>query len=288
VSFRTYAQLGGTDASGLGEQVARQHARVHERLRDVSRVVAVISGKGGVGKSWVSASLAKALANRSYAVGVLDADLQSPTVARLLQARGPLAVDTGGVQPATGRYGIRVMSMDLLLDEGAPLRWTSAVGEAHTWRGIAETGALREFLGDVVWGVLDVLLVDMPPDTHRLDDLAALVPALAGAIAITLPSEESRRSVARALSAAITAGVPLLGLIENMSGYVCDRCGETRPMFGGDAGRALAAEFGIPLIAQLPFLPGTSAPRDEILSPAADVVLASASRSTHPPLPELP
>jgi ATP-binding protein involved in chromosome partitioning len=165
--------------------------------------------------------------------------------------------------------------MDLLLAEGAPLQWTSPVGEAHTWRGVAETGALREFLGDVLWGALDVLLVDMPPDTHRLDDLSALVPWMAGAVAITLPSQESRRSVARALRAAMRAGVPLLGVVENMSGYACTRCGETRPLFEGVAGRDLAEEFGLPLIAQVPLVPKVSGLRPDLLSAVADRVLAS-------------
>jgi ATP-binding protein involved in chromosome partitioning len=273
MSFRTYAQVAGPDASGLGDQVARQHERVRAQLQDVQRVVAVISGKGGVGKSWVSAALAIALARRGCAVGVLDADLQSPTVARSLHARGPLAVRADGVAPATGTAGVRVISTDLLLAEGAPLRWTSAAGEAHTWRGIAETGALREFLGDVLWGALDVLLVDMPPDTHRLDDLSALVPDISGAIAITLPSEESRRSVARAMRAAHSNGVRLLGIVENMSGYACAACQQTRPLFDGDAGRELASEFGVPLLARLPFIPGPSEPPADRLADVVSVVL---------------
>ena len=279
MTFRTYAEISGRDASALGEQVARQHLRVDERLRSVARVVAVISGKGGVGKSWVSARLAMALARRRCAVGVLDADLQSPTVARSLGAVGPLAIDGDGVQPATGTNGIRVMSMDLLLEEGSPLRWTSAAGESHTWRGVAETGALREFLGDVAWGALDVLLVDMPPDTNRLDDLCQLVPSITGAIAVTLPSEESRRSVARAMRAAVAAHVPLLGLVENMSGYACVPCNEIRPLFVGDAGRELAAEFDVPLLVRLPFASGKTSPQDTVLTSVAECVIAAPARA---------
>jgi ATP-binding protein involved in chromosome partitioning len=202
VSFRTYFKVTGADGSALGEQVARQHARVADRLRDVERVVAIISGKGGVGKSHVAAALALALARRRRAVGVLDADLQSPTIARMLGARGPLHVSDDGVSPAASRDGVGVMSMDLLLDESTPLRWSSLAGEPHTWRGVAEAGALREFLADVRWGALDALIVDMPPDAQRLEDLASLVPGFSGALAVTLPSDESRRSVARAMRAA--------------------------------------------------------------------------------------
>lgn len=255
MSFRTYFDVPGGDASGLGAQVALQHERVRERLRDVGAVVAVISGKGGVGKSYVTSALAIALSRCGVAVGVLDADLQSPTAARFLAAHGPLKVEGDAVIPACGHKGVRVISTDLLLSEGAPLRWTSATGEEHVWRGIAETGALREFLSDVAWGKLAMLLVDMPPDAGRLRDLAALVPGLTGAIAVTIPSDESRLSVARAMRAATDVGVPLLGVVENMSGYACPGCDVIRPLFSGDAGESLANEFDVPLLAKLPFAP---------------------------------
>jgi ATP-binding protein involved in chromosome partitioning len=255
MSFRSYFDVSGGDVSQLAAQVAQQHERVRARLRDVRSVVAIVSGKGGVGKSYVTSAIAIALSRCAAAVGVLDADLQSPTVARMLGARGPLTVDGDAVIPATGHKGVRVISMDLLLEDGAPLRWTSATGEEHTWRGIAETGALREFLSDVAWGKLDALLVDMPPDAARLADLAALVPELTGAIAVTIPSDESKLSVARAMRAATDAGVPVLGVVENMSGYACQGCDVIRPLFGGDAGAVLAREFGVPLLAKLPFTP---------------------------------
>jgi ATP-binding protein involved in chromosome partitioning len=253
MSFRGYFQVPGDDASALGAQVAHQHERVRDRLRDVGSVVAIISGKGGVGKSYVTSALAIAMARRGAAIGVLDADLQSPTAGRMLGARGPLVVNGGAVVPATGYNGVRVISMDLMLDEGAPLRWTSTTGEEHTWRGVAETGALRELLADVAWGKLTVLLVDMPPDSSRLADLAALVPGITGAIAVTIPSDESMRSVARAMRAAIDAGVPLIGIVENMSGYACQGCDVIRPLFGGDAGETLARDLEVPLLARLPF-----------------------------------
>jgi ATP-binding protein involved in chromosome partitioning len=255
MTFRGYFDVAGDDASGLGAQVALQHERVRDRLRDVGGVVAIVSGKGGVGKSYVTSALAVALSRYGAPIGVLDADLQSPTVARMLGANGPLTVEDGAVTPATGHNGVRVISMDLLLADGAPLRWTSTTGEEHTWRGIAETGALREFLADVAWGKLSTLLIDMPPDSGRLADLAALVPGISGAIAVTIPSEESKQSVARAMRAATDAGVPLLGVVENMSGYACPGCDVVRPLFNGDAGEALAREFDVPLLAKLSFSP---------------------------------
>jgi ATP-binding protein involved in chromosome partitioning len=283
MSFRTYYQVEGSDRSQLGEQVARQRERVATRLAPVDRVVVVMSGKGGVGKSYVTAALALALARRSLGVGVVDADLQSPTVARLLGATGPLTVSADGVAPAIGHGGVRVISSDLLLDEGRALRWTSTAGEEHVWRGATETGVLREFLSDVCWGALSVLLVDMPPDASRLADLATLVPRIAGAIAVTIPSPESGRSVARALDAAREAGVAVVGIVENMSGYRCGACGALGPLFEGDAGARLAAEQGVPLLARLPF---TRAPLDDaagVLAPVAHALTADRWSSEEAP-----
>jgi Mrp family chromosome partitioning ATPase len=120
VTYRTYREIEGDDESGLMAQVIAQRARVGRRLASVDRVVAIMSGKGGVGKSHVTARLAAGAATRAKAVGVLDADLRSPTVARLLEAKGPLAVTEDGVEPAVGRGGVRVVSTDLLLEDGQP------------------------------------------------------------------------------------------------------------------------------------------------------------------------
>lgn len=254
VSFRTYHEVTGPDRSQLGEQVGQQRARVTARLAGVGRTVAIMSGKGGVGKSYVTASLALGAARRlPGGVGVVDADLKSPTVARLLDARGPVRVDEEGVHPPISPDGVRVMSTSFLLDDGAPLAWRELPGERFVWRGLLETGALREFLSDVVWGSLDLLLVDLPPGADKLSDLAELIPQLSGAIAVTIPSDESHASVQRAMQAARSQGVPLLGVVENMSGYECAGCMETRPLFGGDAGAELAREFDVPLLARIPF-----------------------------------
>jgi ATP-binding protein involved in chromosome partitioning len=260
VSFRGYRQVAGGDRSGVLEQVIAQRERVRTRLREVTSVVAVMSGKGGVGKSWVTASLAVSLARRLTSVGVLDADLKGPTTARLLGAAGPLAVTDGGVRPAIGIHGIPVISSDILIEDAQPLAWRDPGGDRFVWRGVFETNAVREFLSDVMWGALDVLLVDLPPGSDRVPDLAQLVPAesLRGALVVTIPSDESRRSVERAMHAAREVNVPLLGVIDNMSGYRCAGCEETRPLFKGDAGEHLASQFGVPLLAKIPFDPDAS------------------------------
>ena len=162
--IRTYSQLTETDRSDLLGQVTSQRERVTARLASVGHVVAVVSGKGGVGKSLVSAGLAAALARSGRRVGLLDADLHGPTAARMLGVRASgLAVRDDEVEPPVAACGVRVMSSDLLLEETAPLAWREPGHERFVWRGTLVAGMLREFLADVAWGTLDVLLVDMPP-----------------------------------------------------------------------------------------------------------------------------
>ena len=271
LKFRTYHQVEGGDVSDLGGQVGRQRSRVAERLASVDRVVAVMSGKGGVGKSYVTAGIALAAASRGRRTGVLDADLAGPTTARMLGAAGPLAVESGGVHPASGCLGLKVFSTDLLLAEGAPLRWKGENTEPFVWRGALEAGALREFLSDVMWGELELLLIDLPPGTSRLQDLAELVPDLAGVIAVTIPTEESFQAVSRAMRAARDAGLPLHGVVENMAGYRCPECGMTKPLFPGDAGDRLATDFEVPLLARIPFAPSEGPP--ETLTRLAEAIL---------------
>ena len=267
MNFRNYNQVTGTDKSDLLGQVLGQRGRVTERLKSIRQVVAVMSGKGGVGKSYVTATLARGMAEGGKRVGVLDADLKSPTCARMLGAKGPVRIGEDGAVPVTGVAGIRLFSTDLLLEEGKPLAWREPESERFIWRGVLETGALREFLSDVAWGELDILLVDLPPGADRLADLAALVPALGGAVAVTIPSEESRNSVARSIEAAREAGIRVAGIVENMSGYPCDKCGTVGPLFEGNAGDQLVAAFQVPLLGRLPFAPrGRAAPATAVES----------------------
>lgn len=275
LNIRTYRDLTDPAGSGIIEQIEAQRRRVAERLAHVRRTVAVMSGKGGVGKSFVTAALARAWVERGRRVGVLDADLHGPTAARLLAVPPlPLVVEADGVRPALGAHGVRVMSMDLLLGDGAPLRWKEPGSEAFVWRGTLEAGALREFLGDVLWGELDVLLIDLPPGTQRLSDLHELVPTLSGVLAVTIPSEESRLAVRRSLELARDMKLRLLGVVENMAGYRCTECGKVGPLFSGTAGEALAGEFGVPLLGRLPFNPPAAA-----LDALADAVRAQLERS---------
>lgn len=249
LNIRTYHELTEADRSGLGAQVGAQRRRVAERLAPVRRIVAVMSGKGGVGKSFVTAGLARALARAGRRVGALDADLNGPTLARLLAAAGPLAVTAGAVEPVVGADGVRCVSMAHLLEDGKPLAFKGPESDAFIWRGALEAAALRELLGDVAWGALDVLLVDLPPGIGRFHELADLLPAPPDVVTITIPTVESADAVRRALHAARDRGARLVGVIENMSGGA----------FAGDAGDVLAREFAVPLLGRVPFGPGDDA-----------------------------
>jgi ATP-binding protein involved in chromosome partitioning len=226
-------------------QVVAQRQRVAERLSTVGHVVAVMSGKGGVGKSYVTAHVARALACRRRSAGVLDADLNGPTIARLLGAAGALAVTEAGVRPLIGEDGVRCVSMAHLVQDGQPLAFRGPDAESFIWRGTLEAGALRELLGDVDWGTLDILLLDLPPGMQRFLELCDLLPAPPAVLTVTIPTPESADAVRRAMRAAAARNATLLGVVENMSG----------PPFTGQAGSELAAEFSVPLLARIPWHP---------------------------------
>ena len=246
-NIRTYRDLTEADRSGLVDQIVAQRRRVADRLATVRRVVAVLSGKGGVGKSFVTAGLARALARSGRAAGVLDADFNGPTIPALLSlpvARCTLHDDR--IEPAVTSEGVRCFSMALLLEDGRPLAFRGPDTEAFVWRGALEAAALREFLADVAWGALDELLVDLPPGVQRFQELTELLPAPPAVLAVTIPTPESRDAVRRALRGAIDRKATPLGIVENMVGGP----------FAGSAGDELAAEFGIPVLARVPFHPG--------------------------------
>lgn len=287
--MKKYRDIVGDGGSDIVAQVEAQQRRLAARLRGVRRVVAIVSGKGGVGKSSLTANLAAALAGQGLAVGVLDADLDGSSVARMLGVRGRrLALTEAGVEPPESAQGIRVMSMDFLLpSDEAPVTWAATTqADAHVWRGTMEANALREFLADTVWGSLDFLLVDLPPGTDRLSTLVGLVPSLSGTVLVTIPADVAHLVVKKSITVAKGAGAPVLGLIENMAGYVCVRCGAVGRLFQGPGGEALAAEAGIPLLGRVPFDPrlalaadrGVPFVAEQAGTPAAKALVAIAGR----------
>jgi ATP-binding protein involved in chromosome partitioning len=269
--MKRYKDIAGDGGSDVHGQVALQVARLRRRLADVRAVVAVVSGKGGVGKSTVTANLASAFALAGWRAGVLDADLNGPTMAKMLGVRGQrLVVADGAVEPPVSALGVRVMSMDLLLpDDAAPLTWDApSQDESYTWRGTMEANALREFLADTRWGALDALVIDLPPGTDRLATIAALVPDLAGTIVVTLPSAVSHLVVRKSITVALGTRAPVLGLVENMAG-----------LLPGPDAAALAAEAGIPFLGRVPFDPALAVAADRgepfvAVAPASDAARA--------------
>jgi ATP-binding protein involved in chromosome partitioning len=276
------------DKPNVLDQVLAQRERVTARLAQIKHVVAVMSGKGGVGKSALTANLAAALGMQGRSVGVLDADLHGASAAAMLGARGQqVAIGADGARPAIGVTDVRVMSMDLFLhNDNTPVNWRHPGGlaaDTFVWRGTLETNALREFLADTAWGVLDYLLIDMPPGADRFETLLRLVPGLSGALVVTIPSQVSYLVVRRAIASARQAGARLLGLVENMAGLASDGgevSGELFPSGQGQAhsplplagvagqthssssGQAFAAEVGIPYLGGISFDPRLSRTTD--------------------------
>jgi ATP-binding protein involved in chromosome partitioning len=254
---KRYRDIVGDAGSNILAQVEEFQARLRARMAGVRKKVAVTSGKGGVGKSVLTANLAAILAADGWRVGVADADLNGPSMAKILGVRGQrLRLSPEGLHPAEGPLGVKVISMDLLLAEDrAPLTWEAPTQQdAFVWRETMEATALRELLADTAWGDLDLLLLDLPPGAPRLPTLAGLLLDLNGALVVTIPSEVAHLVVGRSVELARAHGVRLLGLVENMAGYSCPACGAVGELFGGDA-RSLAEALGLQSLGRIPFDP---------------------------------
>jgi len=215
-------------------------------LPGVAQIVAVSSTKGGVGKSTVAVNLALALAGGGQRrVGLMDADVYGPSLPIMLgtDARPEVGPDKR-IHPLE-RYGLKLMSMGFFLDEKSPV----------IWRGPIVMGVVRQFLRDVAWGELDFLIVDLPPGTGDAPlTLVQQVP-LAGGVIVTTPQDVALLDVGRGMAMFAQVSAPVLGVVENMSGYLCPRCGTEDPIFGRGGAEALAARFGVPVLARIPLVP---------------------------------
>jgi ATP-binding protein involved in chromosome partitioning len=257
--MKTYADIVGDGGSNVLAQVQQQVARLQERLSSVRHVVAVMSGKGGVGKSCVTVNLAAACALQGQRVGILDADINGPSVAKMLGVRAYTPQLTSqGVLPAQGPVQLQVMSMDLfLLDDHTPVRWDAPTQqEAFVWRGTMEMTTLREMLTDTVWGELDYLFLDLPPGPDRFPNVAGLLPFMAGALMVTIPSQVSQLVVQRSLTLAKEA-LPgrIIGLVDNMQGYTCPHCHTLGALFPEASSDDTAHALQVPYLGGIPFDP---------------------------------
>jgi len=241
------AVLGGIGADRIditwGAMVRRAQPRQAEQLiPGVKNVIAVASGKGGVGKSTVSVNLAVALAQAGASVGLLDADITGPNIPMMLGLDGqPKATEANKIAPLE-RHGVKAISIQFFVPEGQPI----------VWRGPLIGGAIQQFLRDVDWGELDYLVIDLPPGTSDAQLTLAQAVPISGAVLVTTPQEVALSDVTKALAMFKRMSVPVLGLVENMTAFVCPHCGDVTEIFGRGGGERFAAEHGLDYLGGIP------------------------------------
>ena len=231
----------------LHEEISKN---VKAKMHKIRHKIAVISGKGGVGKSTVTVNLAIAFATHGYVnnVGILDADITGPCIPKILGIKGQkLQAGPPGIFPAIGPLGIRVVSMAFLLPKEE---------SAVIWRGPLKMRAIQQFLSDIVWGELDFLFIDLPPGTGDEPlSVMQLLPEMDGVVIVTIPSEVSQMVVKKAVTFARQLNIPIIGILENMSGFVCPKCGEQVDIFSSGGGEKIAEDLAVPYLGKIPIDP---------------------------------
>jgi ATP-binding protein involved in chromosome partitioning len=227
-----------------------ERQKLEAALCQIKHTFLVLSGKGGVGKSTVAVNLALSLAEEGYRIGLLDIDIHGPSVPTMLgltRERALQAGDGHGIAPVPLTQNLLVMSIGFLLERN---------DQAVVWRGPMKAGVIRQFLGDVQWGPLDALIVDCPPGTGDEPlSMAQSIPKADGAIIVTTPQEVALSDVRRSVSFCHLLNMPILGVIENMSGLACPHCGKTVPLFKQGGGQRLAQEMGLTFLGAIPIDP---------------------------------
>ncbi len=258
VTLTAERRAAGADAAGHGHHGHHHHDHGHDHapaaaprqpprrgmipaLEKIRFVIAVASGKGGVGKSTTAANLALGLAAQNWRVGLLDADIYGPSAPRLFGLNEKPKVADGKLIPLEA-YGIKVMSMGFLIDENVPM----------VWRGPMVTQALMQMLGEVAWGDLDALVVDMPPGTGDVQLTMAQQAPLAGAVIVSTPQDLALIDARRAVAMFQKVETPILGIIENMSYFMCPHCGGRSEIFAHGGARHDAAQLGVPFLGEAP------------------------------------
>ncbi|HEV8396105.1 MAG TPA: Mrp/NBP35 family ATP-binding protein [Vicinamibacterales bacterium] len=221
-------------------------ARPADLIPDVRYTIAVSSGKGGVGKSTVAVNLALALRATGAAVGIIDSDVYGPDLPLMLGTKGRPGMFDNRILPVEA-HGLKLMSIGLLVNEKEPL----------VWRGPMIHSFIQQMLKDVMWGALDYLIFDMPPGTGDAQLSLSQVIPLSGVVMVTTPQDVALLDVRKAIGMFQRLNVPMLGVVENMSQFVCPHCHETTAIFGATGGQRIAEEYGIPLLAKLPLDPET-------------------------------
>jgi len=234
-------------AIGSGAKEQEQH-RLRQRMARIRRRLVVVSGKGGVGKSTAAANLAVALSSRGHRVGLLDADIHGPSVPKILGCESASLISDGqSILPVEVRDRLTLMSIGFLIGNKT---------DAVIWRGPMKIKVLQQFLCDVAWGDLDYLVVDCPPGTGDEPlSVAQLIGRPAAAVVVTTPQELAVADVRRCITFCQKADLPIAGVLENMSGYVCPQCGVHADLFGTGGGERLALEMSVPFLGRIPIDP---------------------------------
>ena len=253
--MKTYRDIVGDGGSNVVAQVEAQQQAIEAALSGVRHVLAVGSGKGGVGKSTVTMALAQALRREGRRIAILDGDFNGPCQAQMAGLVGaPWVPGESGLTLPRNKEGLGVLSFGSLLAQGRPVELPSvAPDEEHVWRATREFATLRQLLAAVDWGELDVLVFDLPPGTERTIQFAQALTALPrppAFVLVTIPSDLSRGVVARSVSALGESAARVLGYLENMDGYYCGECDELRPLFP-----ASSTALELPCLGRVPFDP---------------------------------
>lgn len=213
---------------------------------NIKRIIAILSGKGGVGKSSITSLIAVTLVNMGYKVGILDADITGSSISKIFGVKETPFVVEGKIIPPKSKKGIKIMSMNLIIpDEESPV----------IWRGPLISSAIRQFYTDVDWGELDYLLIDLPPGTSDAQLTVMQILPLDGVIIVTSPQELVGTIVAKAMNMSISLGIPILGVIENMSYITCPKCGEKISIFGESKGKIIAEKINTKFLGSIPIDP---------------------------------
>lgn len=234
-------------------QVRQRSVPSAELIPGVKHCLAVASGKGGVGKSTVSVNLALALAQAGATVGLLDADVYGPSIPMMMGCQGEQPFTRNQKILPIERFGIKMMSLGFLLEEG----------QAVLWRGPMVAGTVKQLLADVEWGELDYLLVDLPPGTGDAPMSLAQLAPLSGVLIVTTPHHVAANIAGKSVQLFRRLDSPVIGVVENMAGFACPNCGEVTHIFSGLTGSELAAQYEIPFLGSIPLDPQVSASADE-------------------------
>lgn len=233
----------------LSAEQIEDDTKLMETLSRIKHVIIVLSGKGGVGKSTVSSNLAQSLSMMGLMTGIMDLDITGPNIPKMFHIEDErLTVEGEKLVPVDVPPSLRVMSMAFLLPDK---------DSALMWRGPVKMGAVKQFVKDVQWGPLDYLVIDMPPGSgDEALSIAQLIPKADGAVIVTTPQEVALLDSRKSVTFAAQSHIPVIGIVENMSGFVCPHCGEAVDIFKSGGGEAAAKDMGVPFLGRIPLEPG--------------------------------